>query len=555
MTQTTFIKNHLEKLAGRYRFERLLGQGGMGVVFKAYDTLLARDVAIKILNEELRENREAQRIFLVEARNLATLKHPNLVAIHDVAITDGVTMLVTEFVEGRNLEEHLQFYGSMDELAVLKVAHQLALALANMHERGIIHRDIKPGNLLVRQDGSLKIVDFGLARSLEQLTLRSTQRRGTPAYMAPEQIKGEELTPRTDLYQVGVTLYELATGFLPFDADGEDLAYAHVHLAPTPILEYAPMSSPGFCELVEQCLAKDPARRPASAAAFAASIEQVLLEGGGDATEELRVIGALDFALTRPEIDLSLEGLETSVPATSVDTTADDRQTSSTDLALAPGHSATKNLGDAYGDGISSRQALSILAALIVVLILCAGTIIALLGTAEDDSLEQPADAPITRADDPPADDVPEVDDGEAPPVVADTSAEADRTTSVDAAKTPEQPLDEVAPRIVEEGETSSRTKRKPVVSKAKKRVEPAPELVVEAIPEERAQKKDPQESGATTPSATVAKKPPEVSPEKNEETDANGEEEKAGETTRRVIRRKVIRQKTTPKRKIPRSF
>ena len=550
-TQITFIKQHLTKFAGRYRYEQLLGQGGMGVVFKAYDTLLERDVAIKILNEELRENREAQRIFMVEARNLATLKHPNLVAIHDVAIVDEVAMLVTEFVQGRSIEEHLQFYGGMDEPALLKVAHQLCSALAHMHDRGVIHRDIKPGNLLIRQDGSLKVVDFGLARSLEQLTLRSTRRRGTLAYMAPEQIEGGDLTVKTDIYQVGVTLYQLATACLPFDS--EDMAHAHVHLEPTPILDHAPMLSPGTSELIEQCLEKDPAKRPASAAALAASIKQVLAAVGGDATQELRVIGALDFSPPTAGIDPSLQGLETRVPAASVDSTEVARGDVPGE-AGALSRTSTRDFDDAEGAKLSSKQALSVLAALVVVLVLCAGTIVVLLQT---DRSEQPEGASITRAEQP-TNARPENTLEESPAIPAAIVDQVD-DSAVEADPEPSDSAD------VSEAETSETTKAVALPAP----VERAPEVKERKAPRRKAapakeapvQPKDEvKPAPEPTPSVSEASSKPTpeektVSEKDKEETDTSSTEEKESETTRRVIRRKVIRQKTTPTRKVPRSF
>lgn len=275
----------LANLVGdRYVFETVLGRGGMGVVVKAIDRMLNRPVAIKLLSDELRENEEAQQIFLVEARNLATLSHPNLVAIHDILNVGGRVLMVFEYVLGENVEKTIKRSGRMEQLAVLRIGIQLARCVAYLHEHDLIHRDLKPANIIMQSDGQLKLVDFGLARSLNELYIRGTRVRGTPAYMAPEQIQGVHLTTATDLYQIGITLYEMLTGKLPF-ASG-DMAYAHVHLAPPPILDRGPEVDRELAALIEQCLSKKPKERPQSAMELLERLQHVYArlatnEGGG----------------------------------------------------------------------------------------------------------------------------------------------------------------------------------------------------------------------------------------------------------------------------------
>lgn len=257
-----------EALEGRYDVEGIIGRGGMGVVVKAYDKTLERHVAMKMLSESLRDNEEAQRIFLVEARQVAKLRHPNLVGVHDVTSIDGVALMVFEFVDGKEVEQVLKEQGPLSEEQVRNISHQLGNALEYLHNQGVIHRDIKPSNMMIKEDGTLKIIDFGLARSLEQIAVRGTQVRGTPAYMAPEQIEGKHLGYATDLYQAGVSLFELLTGRLPFEEEG--ITYAHLFKDAPPIEEFLPDISPDIAQLINMCLRKDPLTRPASAGSLAA---------------------------------------------------------------------------------------------------------------------------------------------------------------------------------------------------------------------------------------------------------------------------------------------
>lgn len=256
-----------QALEDRYDVESVLGRGGMGVVVKAYDKTLERHVAMKMLSESLRENEEAQRIFLIEARQVAKLRHPNLVGVHDVTSIDGVALMIFEFVDGKEVEQIYNEQGPLSETQVRNIAHQLGEALEYLHDQGVIHRDIKPSNMMLKSDGTLKIIDFGLARSLEQINIRGTQVRGTPAYMAPEQIEGKHLGYATDLYQAGVSLFELLTGRLPFDEEG--ITYAHLFEDAPPIEDFLPGISADIALVINMCLRKDPLARPASAAALA----------------------------------------------------------------------------------------------------------------------------------------------------------------------------------------------------------------------------------------------------------------------------------------------
>ncbi len=261
-TLNTLQVDIAEMVGDRYVFETVLGRGGMGVVVKAIDRLLNRPVAIKMLSDELQDNDEAQQIFLVEARNLATLSHPNLVAIHDILTIEGRVLMVFEYVLGENLDRLIKKNRRIEQIEALRIAIQLTRVVAYLHDHELIHRDLKPSNVIIQQDGTLKLIDFGLARSLNELYIRGTRVRGTPAYMAPEQVMGIHLTVQTDLYQIGISLYESLVGDLPFDSG--DMAYAHVHKEPPRLLERLPDLDPELAALVHQLLEKQPKDRPAS---------------------------------------------------------------------------------------------------------------------------------------------------------------------------------------------------------------------------------------------------------------------------------------------------
>lgn len=247
-------------LGDRYEFMEVLGRGGMGVVVKARDTVLARDVAIKMLSAAYRYSEEARAIFLDEGRSLAALSHHNLVGVHDVSVVEHNVLMVLEYVEGKNIETLLAERGSFDQLELLRLMIQLVRAIEYLHSEGVIHRDIKPGNLMLQPDGTLVVIDFGLARSLEQLDVRGTKVRGSPAYMAPEQLRGGDLTGRTDVYQIGVTMYELLTGELPFDASS--LMYDHVNTPAPSVRLLRPDVDPSLADLVAAALRKNAEDRP-----------------------------------------------------------------------------------------------------------------------------------------------------------------------------------------------------------------------------------------------------------------------------------------------------
>ena len=205
---------------GRYRVERVLGDGAMAKVLLAHDAELGREVAVKLLDEGLAADPSFRARFAREARVAAGLSHPNVVTVFDVGEVDGRPFIVMELVPGHTLEERLRRDGTLPADDVLAIARQVCAGLEHAHANGLVHRDLKPGNLIERDDGTIKIADFGIARAVEgtELTEAGTV-VGTAAYLAPEQAEAGTVTPATDLFALGVVLYELLTGRQPWKVE------------------------------------------------------------------------------------------------------------------------------------------------------------------------------------------------------------------------------------------------------------------------------------------------------------------------------------------------
>lgn len=249
-----------KRKTSRYQIISELGRGGMGVVYKAEDTLLDRIVAYKVLPPQVQRNQKIRDMFLREAKAAARLSHPNIVTIFDADEDRGEFFIIMEMVEGDSLKELLSTQGKFPIKTALVLTAQVLKALAYAHSKGIVHRDIKPANLLwAKADKQIKITDFGLARVIEEGRKTHTQMAGTPYYMSPEQIVGGEVGHLADQYAVGVTLYEFITGVVPF-REG-DVLYHHVHTEPDPPTVHNPDIAPELSEFVMKCMAKDPSSR------------------------------------------------------------------------------------------------------------------------------------------------------------------------------------------------------------------------------------------------------------------------------------------------------
>jgi eukaryotic-like serine/threonine-protein kinase len=263
--------------AGKYAIVGEIGRGGMGVVYKAEDTKLKRTVALKFLPPELSIYPEAKERFIREAQSAAALSHPNICTIHEVEEADGQPYIAMEFVEGQSLHQKV-VRGPMDSDAVVDIAVQVAEGLEAAHQRGIIHRDIKSANIMVTERGQAKIMDFGLAKVAGESQLTKEARTvGTIAYMSPEQAQGEDPDKRTDIWSLGVVLYEMLTGQLPFRSDRESvILHAIVEAEPKPLRQLKSDIPAGLQKIVDRAMKKRRADRYASATEIAADLRKYL---------------------------------------------------------------------------------------------------------------------------------------------------------------------------------------------------------------------------------------------------------------------------------------
>ncbi len=266
-----------------YRIIEEIGSGGMGVVFRAHDEHLDREVAIKVLHPGTITDEGARKHLHKEALALSKLNHPNIATIYDFDTQRGMNFLVMEYIPGVTLNDKLAA-GPLPENEVLRLGIQLSDGLAAAHERGVVHRDLKPGNLRLTSDGRLKILDFGLAKLRQPLaecgaaetTLQTQALSGTFAYMAPEQLMGEELDARTDIHGAGLVLYEMATGQRPFaEVQSGQLIGAILRRPPAPPRTLNPKISPELERIIEKCLAKDPENRYQSAKELGVDLDRL----------------------------------------------------------------------------------------------------------------------------------------------------------------------------------------------------------------------------------------------------------------------------------------
>src|SRR3989441_2625897 len=298
---------------GRYEIRSQIGAGGMGEVYLAQDTKLDRKVALKILPAEVAAHPDRMKRFVQEAKAASALNHPNIITIHEIDETDSVSFIATEFIDGETLREHMR-NASMKLGEVLNVATQIASALAAAHAAGIVHRDIKPENIMLRQDGIVKVLDFGLAKlsdppsvagginvaeaeAITRVLLKTTPGlvMGTVTYMSPEPARGNEVDARTDIFSLGVVMYEMLLGRLPFPGDTTSDVIAAILMAePAPPSCFDHEVSPELDRIVSKTLAKERERRYQTAKDLLEDLRQL------QKRLEFAAVAEREFGVTRP---------------------------------------------------------------------------------------------------------------------------------------------------------------------------------------------------------------------------------------------------------------
>jgi serine/threonine protein kinase len=286
-------------LSGRYRLDSKLGSGGMSTVYLAMDEVLDRPVAIKLLHREISEEADQLERFRREARAAARLSHPNLVGVIDAGEDDGRPYIVFEYIEGRTLKRRIQEEGRLPVDEAVAYAIEIGRGLTAAHARKLVHRDVKPQNVLIDPDGRAKVTDFGIARSLESKGLTATGRvLGTTDYVSPEQAVGEDVDERSDVYSLGVVLYEMLTGDVPFSAETQvGVAMKHVNEPMPDVQTRRPEVSAAVAAVVDRATTKDPRDRYGSVAEMVRDLEETLeveaARRGGTSGEATSVLDSM----------------------------------------------------------------------------------------------------------------------------------------------------------------------------------------------------------------------------------------------------------------------
>ena len=269
-------------LINRYEIIMKIGSGGMADVYKAKDHVLNRLVAIKVLKQEYSTDATFVKKFRVEAQSAAGLSHPNIVNVYDVGEDDGVYFIVMELVQGITLKNYIDMKGKLDIREALNISVQIASGLSAAHENRIIHRDIKPQNIIMSRDGKVKVTDFGIAKVADSTTVTTTA-AGTVHYISPEQARGGYSDERSDIYSLGITMYEMVTGRVPFEGETNvAVALMHIQSEITPPRQLEPSIPVSFEKIILKCTQKKPERRYASARELIADLRKVLTHPDGE---------------------------------------------------------------------------------------------------------------------------------------------------------------------------------------------------------------------------------------------------------------------------------
>ena len=291
-------------LGNRYRIEARIGAGGMAEVYRGIDPVLNRTVAIKVLLPQFARDTSFVERFRREAQAAARLNHPNIVGVFDTGSDDGTQFIVMEFIEGRTLADFLAAGRRPTPVQAAEISQKICSALAAAHAQGVIHRDIKPGNVMVTRDGTVKVMDFGIARMTSgvETAPQTSAVLGTASYLSPEQAQGGPVDARTDVYSLGVVLYELLVGRPPFTGDSPvAVAYKQVNEAPIPPSQLNPDVPPRLDAVVMRALSKNPANRYQTALEFSEDLQRVIKGQEVQATPLLPAVGEATQVISRPQ--------------------------------------------------------------------------------------------------------------------------------------------------------------------------------------------------------------------------------------------------------------
>ena len=304
-------------LARRYKILENVGGGGMADVYKAHDQLLDRAVAVKVLHAQFANDKEFIEKFHREAKGAAKLTHPNIVNIYDVGEDEGSHFIVMEYVGGKTLKEYIQQQGFLDPAEAVRIAKEIAGALEAAHKNNLVHCDIKPHNILVMDDGHIKVTDFGIARAVSSSTMTyGGDVMGSVHYFSPEQAKGSSITTKSDVYSLGVVLYEMLTGTLPFNGETSvSIALKHLQEVPVSIRQIKPSVPPVLEAIVEKAMNKEPMMRPDSTELYM-DLEQAQAMLGGKTPMAANTVQAPDPFATQVIPRVTPDMLQNNPPPT-----------------------------------------------------------------------------------------------------------------------------------------------------------------------------------------------------------------------------------------------
>lgn len=349
-------------LQGRYEILEKIGSGGMSVVYKAKCHTLNRLVAIKVLKEEFASDENFVSKFKMEAQAAARLSHPNIVNVYDVVDEENLHYIVMELIEGITLKNYIEKKELLDSKEAIGIAIQVAQGIAAAHEQHIIHRDIKPQNMIISKDGKVKVADFGIARAVSSQTVNSSAAVGSVHYISPEQARGGYCDERSDIYSFGITLYEMVTGRVPFEGDNTvAVALAHLEDPVVPPGDYNPQVYPGLEDIILKCTKKKPDRRYGSMEEVIHDLRRVLMDPECDIYQNEEIGEGGDPYQTRPISKDELSQIRDHHRRKSRETGADEAEKGTEGLETSDEEngspdSLSKEDAEEFGDGTGDHR-------------------------------------------------------------------------------------------------------------------------------------------------------------------------------------------------------